>query len=164
MPRPLLNLSQAHTTSSSRLSAVHMQEKKQNLAEKEQMKLNRLLEKKRSKAYIDTLCKLDAGGHVHNQDKIKEILAAIRNEFPEVDFSGILLGYVSKCYLGKPYEVHSLDVAGEIIEHYKEGETLPNGMEKARGIAVYGGYEFIEVYTDCYRAVSANGEVSVIFC
>ena len=29
-----------------------------------------------------------------------------------------MLGIVSICYLGKPYEVHSLDITGQIIEHY----------------------------------------------
>lgn len=164
MPRPMLKMPQAQTVSSSRLSAVCNQENKQRVTEKERMKMNRLLEKNRSKAYMDALCKLDAGGHIHNQAQVDEILAAIKNEFPEVDFSGILLGFVSKCYLGKPYEVHSLNLAGGIIEHYKEGEALPGGMEKARGIAIYGGYELIEVYTDCCRAVSAGGEVSVIYC
>ena len=90
------------------------------------------------------------------------IIDAIRKEFPEVEISGMLLGYVSICYLGKPYEVHTLDMTGSIIEHYKAGQTLPGGLEKARSIAMRGGYEFIEVYVDCCRCVSSNGRVSVI--
>lgn len=69
---------------------------------------------------------------------------------------------VSICYLGKPYEVHTLDITGQIIEHYKSGHILPGGLEKARSIAMRGGYDFIEVYVDCCRAVSSNGLVSVI--
>lgn len=65
---------------------------------------------------------------------------------------------------GHPYEVHTLDFTNGIIEHYQEGQTLPDGLEKARGIAMRGGYAFIEVYADCCRAVSANGTVSVIPC
>ena len=53
-------------------------------------------------------------------------------------------------------------MTGEIIEHYKSGQSLPGGLEKARSIAMRGGYEFIEVYSDCCRAVSSNGSVSVI--
>ena len=108
------------------------------------------------------LHRLDAGGHAHNQQKVDEIIQTIRSELPEVELDGILLGYVSICYLGRPYEVHTLDMTGEIIEHYKAGQTLPNGLEKARGIAMRGGYDFIEVYVDCCRAVSTNGTVSVI--
>ena len=115
-----------------------------------------------SKEYMEALHKLDAGGHVHNQNKVNDIIRTIQEEFPEVQLGGVLLGYVSICYLGKPYEVHTLDLTGGIIEHYKTGETLPDGLEKARTIAMRGGYEFIEVYKDCCRAVSASGYVSVI--
>ena len=123
---------------------------------------DRLLRRKRSKAYMDAMHKLDAGGHVHNQSKVNEIIDAILNEFPEVEISSVLLGFVSICYLGAPYEVHTLDLSGQIIEHYKAGHPLPGGMEKARSIALRGGYDFIEVYSDCCRAISSNGAVSVI--
>lgn len=66
--------------------------------------------------------------------------------------------------MGKPYEVHTLDMTGSIIEHYKAGQKLPSGMEKARGIALRGGYDFIEVYVDCCRAIGPTGDVSVITC
>ena len=35
------------------------------------------------------IIKLDAGGHVHNQHKVNEIVDTIRSEFPEVEISGI---------------------------------------------------------------------------
>ena len=97
-------------------------------------------------------------------DKVNEIVDTIRSEFPEVEITGIMLGIVSICYLGKPYEVHTLDITGQIIEHYKGGQMLPGGLEKARSIAMRGGYDFIEVYVDCCRAISSNGSVSVISC
>ena len=62
------------------------------------------------------------------------------------------------------WEIHTLDIMGEIIEHYKVGEMLPNGLEKARNVAMRGGYDFIEVYVDCCRAISSDGTVSVIPC
>lgn len=132
------------------------------LNQTEKLKLDRLLRKTRSKAYMDALKQLDAGGHVHNQSKVNTIIQVIRDEFPEVELSGVLLGFVSICYLGVPYEVHTLDMTGSIIEHYKAGQRLPGGMEKARGIAMRGGYEFIEVYVDCCRAVGAGGRIAVI--
>lgn len=159
MPRPMLKPAQTQAKSASLLSATQQQTQTQQM---DKMKLDRLLRKPRSKAYMDALHKLDAGGHVHNQNKVNAIIDAIRQEFPEVEISGILLGYVSICYLGKPYEVHTLDMTGQIIEHYKVGQMLPNGLEKARGIALRGGYDFIEVYVDCCRCVSSNGAVSVI--
>lgn len=164
MPKPMLRQPQTQTQSGSILSATQKQESKQQTQQMDKMKLDRLLRKTRSKEYMDTLHRLDAGGHTHNQHKVNEIIDAIRNEFPEVEISGILLGFVSICYLGKPYEVHTLDMTGQIIEHYKAGQTLPGGLEKARSIALRGGYAFIEVYVDCCRCVSSNGAVSVISC
>ena len=96
--------------------------------------------------------------------KVKRIIDVIHNEFPEVEINGIMLGIVSICYLGKPYEVHTLDVTGQIIEHYPGGKALPGGLEKARSLALRGGYAFIEVYVDCCRAIGRNGSVAVIPC
>lgn len=165
MPRPILRSPQTQTQSNNLLSATcnsHKQNQQQQQMDK--MKLDRLLRQPRSKAYMDALHKLDAGGHVHNQNKVNDIINTIKSEFPEIELSGILLGYVAICYLGKPYEVHTLDITGGIIEHYKAGHPLPNGLEKARNIAMRGGYDFIEVYVDCCRAISSTGAVSVISC
>lgn len=164
MPKPMLKQPQTQTQSGSILSATQKQESKQQTQQMDKMMLDRLLRKTRSKEYMDAMHRLDAGGHTHNQHKVNEIIDAIRSEFPEVEISGILLGVVSICYLGKPYEVHTLDITGQIIEHYKSGQTLPGGLEKARSIAMRGGYDFIEVYVDCCRCISANGSVSVISC
>ena len=166
MPRPMLRTPDQKTRSDSILSAVSHedQQQKQQAQQMDKMKLDRLLRRPRSRAYMDAIRKLDAGGHVHNQHKVDEILDAICNEFPEVEIAGIFLGCVAVCCLGEPYEVHTLDFDHGIIEHYKSGQPLPGGMEKARGIAMRGGYEFIEVYVDCCRAVSSNGIVSVIAC
>ena len=128
----------------------------------DKLSLDRLLRKSRSKEYMDAIQQLDAGGHVHNHNKVSEIINTIKSEFPEVEMNGILLGLVAKCYLGDSYEAHTLDFIGESIEHYKRGETLPKGLDKAKSIAIHGGYDFIEVYTDCCRAISSNGAVSVI--
>ena len=77
--------------------------------------------------------------------------------------SGVLIGILAKCYLGFPYEVHTLNFTlSSIIEHYKKGQTLPDGMEKARAMAARGVYEYIEVYTDYCCAISSDGTVSII--
>lgn len=165
MPRPMLRTPQKQTQTNDILSTTYNnQQNNQQKQQVDKMMLDRLLRKNRSKEYMNALHKLDAGGHVHNQNKVNEIINTIKKEFPEVELSGILLGYVAICYLGKPYEVHTLDITGGIIEHYKAGHTLPGGLEKARSIAMRGGYDFIEVYVDCCRAISSNGSVSVISC
>ncbi len=162
MPKPMLRQPQTQAKSESILSATQQQENKQQAQQMNKMVLDRLLRKTRSKEYMDAMHRLDAGGHTHNQNKVIEIIDAIQNEFPEVDIKTFMLGIVSICYLGAPYEVHTLDITGSIIEHYKAGHPLPGGLEKARALAMRGGYEFIEVYVDCCRCVSANGSVSVV--
>ena len=121
-----------------------------------------LTRRPRSRAYMDALHQLDAGGHLHNQEKVDAIIQAIQDEFPEICLAGLLIGYISICYLGKPYEVHTLTLDGSILEHYKQGQPLPAGFEKARSIALNEKYDFIEVYSDCCRAVCKNGMVYVI--
>ena len=164
MPKPMLKKPQPQTYNNTLLSATQQQEQKTQLLQANKMKVDRFLRKPRSKEYINAISKLDAGGHVRNQDKVNDIINAISNEFPEVNIEGILLGIVSKCYLGEPYEVHSLDITGQIIEHYKVGQVMPGGLEKARSLAIRGGYAFIEVYIDSCRCVSSTGAVSVINC
>lgn len=165
MPKPMLNMqNQTKTTiEAGNLSATNQKTgkiKTGNLMDK--MKLDCLLRNRRSEKYIQAMRELDAGGHVNNQDQVNKIIETIKNEVPEVEISDVLLGIVSICYLGKPYEVHTLDLSGRIIEHYKAGQPLPGELEKARSIALHGGYEFIEVYAGCCRCVSSSGAVSVV--
>ena len=162
MPKPMLRQTQTQIQTNTILSAGPNMQQKQQTQQVDKMRMDRLLRRPRSRQYLGALHKLDAGGHTHNQDMVNEIMQMIQNEFPEIELGGMLIGYVAICYLGKPYEVHTLDMTGGIIEHYKAGQTLPYGLEKARSIAMWGGYDFIEVYVDCCRAVSANGTVSVI--
>jgi len=164
MPKPMLRQPQTAPQTNTILNTTQNQQQTQQSQTLDKFRLDKMLRKPRSKAYMEAIHKLDAGGHVHNQQKVNEIIETIQNEFPEVTITGIMLGIVSKCYLGDSYEVHTLDINGNIIEHYQIGQTLPNGLEKARSIALRGGYEFIEVYIDCCRAVSLNGSVSVISC
>lgn len=164
MPKPLLGaFKQKQKTENTILSATKPPEQKQHVKQMDEMVLDRILRKKRSEKYVKMLSQLDAGGHATNYDQINEIVNTIKEEFPEIDISdGVLLGCVSKCYLGRPYEVHTLDLNLSILKHYRVGETMPGGLEKARGLACFGGYAFIEVYTNCCRAVSIDGTVSVI--
>lgn len=158
MPKPILNSYQ----SQKQTQASHIMTSNLKQPQIDKLSLDRLLRKSRSKEYMDAIHLLDAGGHVHNKKEVNEIINTIKSEFPDVDINGILLGFVAKCYLGAPYEAHTLDLVGEIIEHYKRGETLPGGLDKAKSIALHGEYDFIEVYTDCCRAISSKGSVSVI--
>ena len=163
MPKIMLkNSTETKTETNNSLSLSKPVEKTQTSVDT--LTLQRILRKKRSQKYMEAMKTLDVGGHVHNQEKVNELINAIREEFPEVELidSGILIGIVSKCYLGRPYEVHTLDCTLSIVEHYKQGQSLPDGMEKARAIAARAVYEYIEVYKDYCCAISSDGTVSII--
>ena len=164
MPKPMLRQpnTQTETQLNTILSTTQEYKQVQQTQQIDRMKLDRLLRKPRSKEYIHAMTELDSGGHAHNKNKVDEMIRAIREEFPDIEMVGIMLGVVSMCFLGEPYEVHTLDITGQIIEHFKRGQPLPGTMEKARSLAIRGGYAFVEVYVDCCRAVSPGGAVSVI--
>jgi hypothetical protein len=118
------------------------------------------LRRVRSDRYCAAIRELDAGGHSINPDRLAAISDAIAGEFPEGPGSWPL-GWVGKCYLGVPYEVHLLDVTGQIVQHFKVGEALPDGMERARRLAASGKYVVIEVFSDRVVAVAADGTTAV---
>lgn len=120
------------------------------------------LRQKRSTTYVEAMTQLDAGGHVHNKAATEALLDAMRAEFPDVQIDALPLGIIAKCFLGAPYEVHTLDVTGSIIRHFKGGESLPQGMEQARSLARSGHYAFIEVYPDKLIAVGVFGQTAII--
>ncbi|WP_039905822.1 hypothetical protein [Acetobacter tropicalis] len=117
------------------------------------------LRRRRSSSYVDALRKLDTGGPV-SATGINAIRDAVAAEFPDGPASWPL-GWVSKCYLGAPYEVHIVDISGHIIRHFKRGEAMPGGMERARSLAASGRYAVIEVFSDRLVAIADDGTTSV---
>lgn len=124
--------------------------------------VEKLLRQKRSTSYVDTVTKLDATGVHCRKEDIEKMIEELKNQFPELLEHQLPIGIVSKCYLGKPYEVHTLDTQLQIVEHYKLGSVLPNGMEKARVLAMNPNYEFIEVFTSYICAVTRTGQISMV--
>ncbi|OUS69492.1 hypothetical protein B1748_31380 [Paenibacillus sp. MY03] len=124
--------------------------------------LEKRLRQKRSTAYTEAMTKLDAGGVVCHSETVRELIQTISNEFPELKPHQFPIGIISKCYLGSPYEVHVLDTALEIVEHYKVGQSLPSGMEKGRALALHPGYLYIEIFSNSICAVSKSGNTSII--
>ena len=117
MPKPLINLNKIQ--SDNYIPDISIESK--NSFKSPELVFRR----KRSHKYIDTLKQLDIIGHKISQNKIDEIINAIKNELPELAFEDFPIGIIAKCYLGEPYEVHTLSILGKtIIEHYKSGESL----------------------------------------
>ena len=120
----------------------------------------KILTGQRSERYLRALKALDAGGRLGTAE-MRKIVDDIRREFDE-KYCSTPLGIVGKCYLGAPFEVHTLTVDGEIVEHYRVGETVPGGLERARPLAVSPVYLAIEVYPDRMVCVRADGSTAVL--
>jgi len=116
--------------------------------------------KKRSKRYLDLIASLDH--EVLNDTKgFEEVLKAIQEEFGTAELANLPLGIVAKCFLGHPYEVHTLDLSGsQIIRHYKAAESMEPDFEKARTVAKHNSYAMIEVYKDKMILIREDGSTS----
>ena len=113
--------------------------------------------KKRSKKYLDLIAGLDAKT-LTNTKGMDELMKAIQEEFGTAEIAGLPLGIVAKCFLGHPYEVHTLDLSGsQIIKHYKTTETMEADFEKARTVAKHNAYVLIEVYKDKMILIREDG-------
>lgn len=159
MPKPLLKPVNKQAEELSLLTR-----KKSNLQQKNTNKLeiDRLLRKKRSKEYMKVMTELDTG-KLDNASIVKNIIDALNEEFPDIDLSGMLVGFVQKCYLGHPYEVHTFNIENNnIIHHYKIGERMPGELERARALANTENYAFIEVYTSGLKAIRNDGSVASV--
>jgi hypothetical protein len=88
------------------------------------------------------------------------LIEAIASEFGVAD--AVPIGCVAKCYLGKPYEVHVLDLAGGIVEHYHASQSMPVPFERARRLALHDAYIAIEVYRDRLVCLHADGTAVTI--
>ena len=80
---------------------------------------------KRSSAYIQAVTRLDAGGHVHSPTATQALIDAIRQELPDVSVDALPHGIVARCYLGAPFEVHTLDCSGRSSSTTKPTSPCP---------------------------------------
>lgn len=117
----------------------------------------RLKSTARSARYMAAIARLDASATLLPV-QIEEIVDDLHREFADT-WSAVPLGFVAHCYLGAPFEAHTLTVDGAIIEHYRTGEVLPGPLERARALARSEHYGVIEVYRDRLVCVHSDGSV-----
>jgi hypothetical protein len=116
--------------------------------------------KKRSKKYLDFIAGLDAKTLTDTKG-MDELMKAIQEELGTAELTSLPLGIVSKCYLGQPYEIHTLDLSGsQIIKHYKTNEIMEAHFEKARTVAKHNAYAMVEVYKDKIILIREDGTAS----
>lgn len=117
----------------------------------------------RSQAYRDMIAKLDAGTFATDRTAFEQLMAAIARELPELKPEQLPIGFVSRCHLGEPYEVHIVDLVGNIVQHYMRHEMMPSPFDRARELALHDAYCFIEIYTDnSMGCVRTDGTVTRI--
>jgi hypothetical protein len=114
----------------------------------------------RSAGYLAAIGKLDASTTL-GPVELAEVIEEIHREFAD-KWAAVPLGFVGHCYLGPPFEAHTLTVDGQIIEHYQSGQPLPGQLEQARGLARTEHYLIIEVYQDRLVCVRADGSVVTV--
>lgn len=120
-------------------------------------KSDRDLLKKRSRKYLELIAGIDTKTLTDTKG-MGALRAAIQEEFGAAELVSLPLGIVSKCYLGHPYEVHTLDLsASHIIKHYKINEALDADFEKARIVAKHNAYAMVEVYKDKIIIIREDG-------
>lgn len=116
--------------------------------------------KKRSKKYLDLIAGLDART-LTETNGMAELIKGIQEEFGTAELTNLPIGIVSKCFLGHPYEVHTLDLSGsQIIKHYKTSETMEADFEKARTVALHNAYAIVEVYKDKIILIREDGSAT----
>ena len=108
---------------------------------------------RRARGYLSAISGLDV--HGAGRVDVADVHAAILEAFPPG--AAVPLGLVTKCYLGPPFVVHILDLAGYIVQHYRLGETLPPPFESARTLALHPDYVAVEVYEDRLVTIRADG-------
>jgi len=117
---------------------------------------------RRSGEYLTAIGRLDAGSHAIDRSLTQAVLDAIAQEFAELSLEQRPTGLVAKCDLGDSFEVHSLDIVLATAVHVRAREPLPDGLERARTLALHPQYLFVEVYPQSMRAVRADGSVNVV--
>jgi hypothetical protein len=134
MPRPIIGVPKIHITSREAQSTSSV---RIGLREPQ---LGKRLREKRSLTYVETFSRIDVAGYQSNKDALDSLLRTISNEFPEL----------------------SIDLSGEIIEHFETHRPMAAPFERARCLALHPSYAFIEIFKDTLRAVFLDGAVSVI--
>ena len=114
--------------------------------------------KKRSKKYFEALNNID-NDLLTDTNKIDKLIEQIQNELEIPGITEMPLGIISKCFLGHPYEVHTLDMTGNIIRHYKINEKMEPLFEPHRSLALHHAYAVIEIYKDKILLVQEDGSI-----
>ena len=100
-----------------------------------------------------------------DEDLFAMITESMKTEFAELEtnLEDELLGVLSRCYI-EGCDCHSIDKAGNIQDHYRSEQSLPEDFERGRKIfrAYRDRCQCVEVYRTCCRVIDRDGSVEEI--
>lgn len=142
---------------------INFEKKKENTTSTSGFLNERDYLKKRSEGYMNMIKNLDTDMLSETRGK-EEFMKKLHEEFGTADIVQLPIGILSKCFLGHPHDVHTLDLSNNmILKHYVIGEALPPDFEKARNPALHNAYAFVEVYKDKFLLIHMDGTVTSTF-
>jgi len=69
-------------------------------------------------------------------------------EFYAENQGGDLVGMFGECFLGHPFVDHRMLLTGQIVEHFRPEDRLPEQLAPCRALVRSKAYLFIEIYAD----------------
>lgn len=92
----------------------------------------------------------------------EEEFAAASLEFKDTPLPPAPEAVITKCFIDG-CDVHAIDGMGNIIRHYRKGETVKKEIQRGRVLYFANpGCQCVEVYTDCCRVVMPDGSVTKV--
>lgn len=118
-----------------------------------------------SRWYLHAVVRLDTGDLPRDPAALAALVATVRAQFDELAIPDYPIGLVQNCCIGRPNEVHVLDLSGGIVQHYRAREAVPERFAAARRLALHPTfraagliptYAFIEVLRDAVNRCARN--------
>lgn len=107
---------------------------------------------------LDAVRRLDAS---LGEKALRQTVEWLREQY-STESGTVLLGFVAKCHLGRPYVDHQVGLDGAILRHFAPGEAMPEPFNGARMLARSGAYAYIEVY-DKGLVLPIMGDGTVVY-
>jgi len=92
----------------------------------------------------------------------EEEFAAAKLEFKDVPVPPVPTMVICKCYIDG-CDVHAIDGAGYIVEHYGINQNVDDNVRRGRqAYYEHPDCSFVEVYPDCCRVIMDDGSVEKV--
>ena len=126
-----------------------------------------IIERLKGKLDEDTL---DEFKDMTKEDLLEEIMLSFKEELEKKEIKLERLNdpihletVIAECYI-QGCDIHAIDKAGNILEHYSVKDKLSEKLEKARALYYKNtGCSCIEVYSNCFVVVGIDGTSKIYY-